>query len=224
MTTGRCSAPPRRRQRGAALVLALLLLLLLSGVVTTAFSDNQWQWRIASHQVSEERAEQAARSALTWAEDWLLSRPGDTRPLPCAAPCGTGAPVLGAGAAPARPERMNEAWWLNHGWADGYDPDAGASVTPRRRPGTPPGRWYVEEAHFEPGDPTDPTRPATSFYRVVARAARAPRGTPVVLEAVIARPWGQGAWSDALPADARRFCRQAPAPQPCGRMSWQRRQ
>ncbi len=214
----------RHRQTGAALLLAMLLLLLLSGVVTTAFSDNQWQLRIASHEVAEARAEAAARSALAWAEDWLLSRPGDQRPPPCPAACGAGTLVLAAGQAPADLESRGEAWWLGHAHADGIEPDTGVLLASRDHPGTPLGRWLVEEAHFEPANPAEPGQPDTSYYRIVARAARAPRGEAVVLEAIVARPWGDPAWLDALPGSSPGFCRQADAPVHCGRLAWRRRQ
>ncbi len=214
----------RDRQRGAALVLGLLFLFLLSGVVTAAFSDNQWQLRIASHELAEERAMQSARSALAWAEDWVLAQPGDQRPVPCPGQCGPSDPVLGAGLAPATPERRPETWWLGHAYADGFDPVAGASVVRRQRANTPPGRWIVEEVHFEPGDAHDPARPAVSYYRLVARAARAPRGEAVVLESIVARPWGEPAWSDDLPGGGPGFCNGVNAPDPCGRLAWRRRQ
>ena len=59
------------------LLLCLLFLVLLGGIVTVAFSDSRWELRMAAQGQSEVRALTAARSALAWAEAWLLSRPGD---------------------------------------------------------------------------------------------------------------------------------------------------
>lgn len=208
-----------RRHRGASLLLALVLLSLLSLLVTTAFSDNQWQLRIATHEIAEARALRAARSALTWAEEWLLSRPGDARPLPCPGPCAPGAAVLGPGAMPHDPGRLDEIWWLEHGHADGFDPVDGALVADRGSRRTPLGRWIVQEARFEAARGEHPAR---TWYRVVARAARAPRGAPVVLETIVARPWGEPGWTDALPAGDASFCRDPALHGPCGRLAWQR--
>ncbi len=210
------------RQGGSSLLLGLLLLALLSLLVTNAVSENHWNWRIASHEVAEARAESAARDALAWAEDWLMSLPGDARPEPCSGEC-AGVPVLAPGAVPASPETHGERWWLTNAHARGADPLTGGQLPTAGDPRTPPGRWLVEEAHFAPAGSLGAGVPDVGFYRIVARAARAPSGAPVVIEAVVARPWGDRAWSDPLPASGAAFCRGAGLPGPCGRMSWRRR-
>jgi Tfp pilus assembly protein PilX len=229
----------RPRQRGAALLLGLLMLSLLSLLVTQAWSDNRWHMRIASHEISQLRAEAAARSALNWAERWLLTRPGEDRPPACGGHC-RGLPILADRALPERPEELAESWWLDNALADGFDPDTGDQVVGRVPDGTPAGRWIIEEAQVTGEDDV----PTTVYYRIVARAARVPRGTPVVIESVLARPWGDAAWSDARsgPPDetetfgigrpvatsettrsrAGSFCRQPETPGHCGRLSWRR--
>ncbi len=208
------------RQRGTSLVLGLVLLALLTLLVTTAASDSLWQGRITTNQLGEERALRAARSAVAWAEQWLMSLPGDQRPAACTSPCGAGGAIHAAGALPASLEGQDEAWWQNHAQGDGFDPATGTQREDRRRPGTPPARWLVEEVHVEAGAGTD----TTVYYRIVARAARAPRGRPVFLELLVARPWGDLAWADALPRDDVSFCVDMELSAPCGRMAWRRRQ
>lgn len=210
-------------QRGAALVLGLLLLALLSLLVTNAWSQNRWQQRIATHEIGEARAEAAARSALRWAEDWLMSLPGDAPALPCTGAC-TDTVIFSAGSLPLPLESLGERWWLDHAHADGIDPVTGRQLAQRRGVGAVAGRWIIEEAHFDAAEARGVGSPATSYYRIVARAVRVPQGTPVVLEAIVARPWGELTWVDGLPAGAARFCRGATAPTPCGRLSWRRRQ
>lgn len=213
--------PPAHRQRGAALLLGLLLLSLLALLAGHAWSDNQWHLRAASQETSRLRAEAAARSALSWAERWLLTRPGTVAPPACDGAC-RGAPVRAPGRVPDRPQRLGETWWLDQAFADGFDPDAGVLVASRGLTDTPLGRWIIEEAHVraEGGGRT------TTYYRVVARAARAPRGAAVVIESILARPWGDPAWSDAPGAGpevpARSFCRDSATPSHCGRLSWRR--
>ncbi len=211
------------RQRGATLLLGMLLLAVFSLAVTTAWSDNQWQLRLGKNQSTEQRAVRAASSALEWAEAWLMNLPGDHRPVTCVAPCGPGEVILARGLGPDQPEQLAESWWLEHGYADGYEPVSRSVVAARQLPGSPVGRWLIEEVHFTAGDPADGA-PDTSYFRILARAARAPQGTPVVLETIVARPWGAVDWRDALPRSEDRFCGDLAGSSPCGRLAWQRRQ
>lgn len=210
-------------QRGATLLLGMLLLALLSLSVTSAFSDNQWQLRLSKNQTAEQRAERAAHSALEWAENWLMSLPGDSRPAICTDICAPGEIILGAGRLPVAPELRSETWWLDNGHLDGFDPVGGTLLATRQKPGSPAGRWLIEEAHLAPENPATGV-PAISYYRILARAPRMPRGKAVVLETVIARPWGAADWHDNLPGEGRHFCRQVGIPDHCGRLAWQRRQ
>jgi Tfp pilus assembly protein PilX len=201
----------------------MLLLALLSLAVGTAFSDNQWQLRISSNQWSEQRAEQAASSALSWAESWLMSQPGELRPLPCRSSCSAAQVILTDDALPPGLAGLNETWWLDNGHADGLEPASGTLLAARSIGGSPGGRWLVQEIHHEPADGAAGT-PEISYFRVTARAPRAPRGTPVLLETIVARPWGSAAWRDALPASGSGFCSAPGVPAHCGRLSWRRRQ
>jgi len=211
------------RQRGATLLLGMLLMAVLCLAVTSAFSDNQWQLRISANQANEARAVQAASSALRWGEDWLMNLAGTTRPTPCSSSCGADQPVLADGMVPATPTGLGEIWWLDRAHGDGREPVSAAHLADRRISGTPGGRWIIQELHHAPAD-LAAGRPAISYYRVVARAARVPRGTPIVLESIVARPWGAPQWTDALPRPPARFCDAADAPAHCGRLSWRRLQ
>lgn len=211
------------RQRGATLLLGMLLLALFSLAVTNAFSDNQWQLRLGNNQSAEQRALSAATSALEWAEQWLMGLPGELRPPTCTLPCNSGVVIIAEGSGPARPEQRGEIWWLDNAFHDGMEPLSGTLLEPRQVPGSPGGRWLIEEVHFTPGDPLT-GEPPTSYFRILARAPRAPRGAPVVLESIVARPWGMTDWQDDLPGNGPGFCRLAVSPEHCGRLAWQRRQ
>jgi Tfp pilus assembly protein PilX len=214
----------RRPQQGAGLLLALLLLTLLGGLVTHALQANQWQRRIASHEIAGARAEAAARSALEWAEQWLMHLPGDAPPActpgcdPSLDPLGV-APVALAGFAPLLD--LDERWWLDHAHADGFDPVSGSLLADRSSDQTPTGRWTVIPlAHPEAPTALDSGR-EIRYYRVLARAVPARRGEPVLVETVVARPWGDPRWQDTLPAGGSAFCAAPDAPRPCGRLRWQ---
>ena len=77
--SGMVTAGAVNNQRGSVLLLGLLFIAVLSLGVTTAFSDNRWQLKMSSNQWSEDRAIQAANSALNWGESWLMSQPGDVQ-------------------------------------------------------------------------------------------------------------------------------------------------
>ena len=216
----------RTHQRGASLLLALLLLALLSILVTHVLQANQWQRRIASHEIAGARAEAAAQSALSWAEQWLMRLPGDAPPT-CLGTCNPqlmnlGTPPLALKAFEQALE-LNEGWWLANGHADGFDPLSGQLQAVRRIQGTPIGRWVVILLH-DPAETTGQTDdPGIHYYRILARAVPAGRGQPVLIETIMARPWGSDHWRDGAHASGTTFCAQTDAPQPCGRLRWQQR-
>lgn len=212
----------RGGQRGASLLLALLLLALLGGLVTHALQANQWQRRIASHEIAAARAEVAAQSAARWAEQWLMHLPGEAPPN-CAVPCD---PLLeGPGAGPSdlgldSALELGERWWLDHAHADGFDPVSGRMLAVRGAGDSPIGRWTV--VPLEHPDAPTPLSADTEirYYRVLARAVPKRRGEPVLIETIVARPWGDARWRDALPLEGATFCVGNVAPRPCGRLRW----
>jgi Tfp pilus assembly protein PilX len=202
-----------------------LLLSAFTLLVGSAFSANQWQLRIQSNQSSEDKALLAARSAQRWAEQWLLRQAGSQRPLPCASDCGANDPLRLPQAMPAALESQSEHWWLANAFADGMDPAGVSPTVDRQQPGTPLGRWLIIEIHQSDG-PDDATGTTNvSYYRIVARAARAPRGTPVIVESILARPWGSIEFTAAVDeaGNSGLFCQRIQFPGHCGRMGWQRR-
>lgn len=212
-------------QRGMVLLMGLLLLASLSVLAIAAASDSQLQLRVAANLDREARALQAARAAGTWAEQWLLSLSQAPLPRACVTDCGEPAPVRVAGTYPARPEHEPETWWLDHGLADGIDPLDGTRLA--EAGDAPAGRWIVEELQREArADATTGTAVDVAWYRIVARAPMAPSGPAVVVESLLARPWGAAEWFDPLPraATSESFCAALWSRLPCGRQAWRRRQ
>jgi Tfp pilus assembly protein PilX len=205
------------------LLLGLLLLAGLSLLALAAASDSGLHLQASRNASSEQQALAAAQSANKWAEYWLLSQDGSSRIVPCAIGCSSNQPVRSAGNYPPLPEYQPESWWLEHGHADGFDPVSGQRLALRSAGRQPLGRWIIEELHFQAA--AGPQQPALSYYRITARAVQADSGTPVVVESILARPWGNASWRDALPRrfDQPMFCLALMDDTDCGRRVWQRR-
>ena len=212
----------RQRQSGFVLLLSVLLLSVFGLMVGTAFSASQWQFRVQGNRNAEELALLAARSAQQWAERWLLSQEGSIRPLPCPAQCQPGQAIWSAEQL-SEPAQKTEIWWLDNAMADGFEPASGIRLEDRKSPRTPLGRWVISELHISPKE-TDTSPSTVVYYRITARAARTAKGTPVVLESIIARPFGDVRLSIPLsePAASARFCLLAGPSNQCGRMAWRR--
>lgn len=210
-------------QTGMALLLGLLLLAGLSLLALAAASDSGLQLQASRNVSSEQQAISAALSANAWAEHWLLSRDGGTRIEPCPSACGTTRPIRAANSYPPLPEYQDESWWLEHGHADGFDPVSGQRIALRYAGDQPVGRWIIEELLYQP--PAQPGQAALSYYRITARAVQVDSGTAVVVESILARPWGESDWRDELPRqhDQPLFCLTLPHDTDCGRRAWQRR-
>jgi Tfp pilus assembly protein PilX len=203
-----------------------LLLILLGVLVTHALQANQWQRRIATHEIWADRAEAAAQSASRWAEQWLMHLPGE-RPPACADACDPlpgHSPAAGTLKGLDSALGLDESWWLDHAHADGFDPLSARLLAARGINGSPIGRWLVIPLEH-PGGPMPVSQGAEiRYYRILARAVPARRGAPVLIETIVARPWGDADWRDALPVDGgTRFCATPEAPRPCGRLRWQQR-
>lgn len=211
------------RERGVTLLLGVLLLATLSLVVLSAASASGLQIRISNNNSQEQQALAQARSASHWAERWLLGQPGTQRLPPCAASCTAQQVVRAAGSYPPLLEHQSEAWWLTHGHADGFDPASGQRLAQRTPSDIPAGRWLIEEVHHETSAAGSSNE--ISYYRILARGVAASGGPPVVVESIIARPWGQADWQDPLPRESHTvlFCHGLLPATPCGRRSWQRR-
>lgn len=210
-----------RRESGATLLLGLLLLTALSLLGLAAITDSTLQLRMAGNLEAEEAALQRARSALAWGERWLLSLDGAARPAPCAASCDPAVPIHEAHQGLV-PERQEDRWWQDHSLADGHDPAQGRLVADRTPTSAPEARWRVEQLHVTPADGATPE---LAWYRVLAWAPRTGFTEPVLLESILARPWGDGAWRDALERSRAEpsFCMDLQVTVDCGRRAWRRR-
>ncbi len=213
------------REKGMALLLCVLLLAALSLVAIAGAGDSRIQVRVAGNVSAERDARRAAESALAWAESWLHGLDGSAQPAPCPPDCGPGNPILAVDQLPPLVEHQSETWWLDNALADGIDPLSGTRLAERGRSLGPVGRWLIEEVHFEPAGQNGSGSPAVTYYRVIARATPRTAGTPVVVESIIARPWGDTRWRGAFPGGpgTPAYCIGIAVPAHCGRMAWRRK-
>jgi type IV pilus assembly protein PilX len=76
----------RRSQRGVVLITSMLLLLVVTIMALSMFRSFGIQERIAGNMREKQRALQAAVSAQTYAEQWLISNAAISSPVACAPP------------------------------------------------------------------------------------------------------------------------------------------
>jgi len=81
MITSACRV--RHLQRGVVLVSALLLLLVVTIMALSMFRGFGMQEKVAGNMREKQRALQAAESAQTYAENWLITNSGSSVPVVC---------------------------------------------------------------------------------------------------------------------------------------------
>jgi type IV pilus assembly protein PilX len=77
---------PPQLQRGVVLVTSLLLLVVVTIMALSMFRGFGIQEKMAGNMREKQRALQAAVSAQTYAEQWLIANSGTSPPVVCAAP------------------------------------------------------------------------------------------------------------------------------------------
>jgi type IV pilus assembly protein PilX len=77
---------PPQLQQGVVLITSLLLLVVVTIMALSMFRGFGIQEKVAGNMREKQRALQAAVSAQTYAEQWLISNSGTSPPVVCAAP------------------------------------------------------------------------------------------------------------------------------------------
>ena len=208
---------------GAALLLCLLLLTALTMLGLAAASDAYLQDRMAGNLEHAGRSKRIAESSLSWAEDWLFSLDGSQRPVACSDNCRTADVIRMTGVYPPAPEYANVQWWRDNAFAAGHDP-VSDELLAVAFPGDS-GFWIIEEVRFESAPEPDRERPDIAYYRIISRGADRRDRNVIVTESIVARPWGDPGWSDALPQmpGHTSLCRRHDIAGPCGRLAWRQR-
>lgn len=209
------------RAGGAALLLYLLFLAPISLLGFTAASDAYLQQRMAGNRWADARALGLADAAAAWAAAWLDGLDGTAPPTPCAPPCPDGTVIRVADAGDGRGHR-DAGWWAANGQAYGADPGSGHRLAPPLAAGA--AFWTIEELHIEAPVEAGGAAAEIGWYRITAFGAVPQGHAASVVEAIVARPWGDAAWSVPLPPRRSQppLCAGPEVPAPCGRHAWRR--
>ena len=223
-------AGPRIRHfkadQGAVLLICLLMLAALTLLGLAAASDHTLQDRMSNNLVEAALAGQSANTALSWGEQWLLSRPGSERPAACPDTCTQGDIIRAQGGHGPFPEHQNLNWWQLNAHPTGKDPLTGVIVDAALAGQGAHAYWLIEEVHLSIDTQADDTKVETAYYRILARGAGRDPATGssrfAISQSIIARPWGDAAWTDAFPpsGQAYSFCNLEDMTTPCGRLAW----
>lgn len=210
-------------QGGAVLLLCLMLLMALSLLGLAAASDSQLQQRASGNIQFLADRQWLAERTLAWAETWLMSLPGESRPLPCAESCSVVQAIRPGGHFSGDPLNIDFGWWQSHAVRAGFAPDRSTEFPFSGIPESLSGYWVIEEIHLDETPEFESTVSALAWYMITA-AAGSDRGEPFsISQSIVARPWGDAAFSNPLtasPPDSN-FCTSLAAGTPCGRQAWQ---
>jgi len=212
--------------QGAVLLICLLMLAALTLLGLAAASDHTLQDRMSNNLVEAALAGQSSNTALSWGEQWLLSRPGSERPAACTDNCTQGDIIRAKGGHGPFPENQNLNWWQLNAHPTGKDPLTGAIVDPSMAGQGAHAYWLIEEVHVSSDTQAEDTTVETAYYRILARGTGRDPATGssrfAISQSIIARPWGDDAWTDAFPQSSQvnSFCSVENMAAPCGRLAW----
>ena len=224
-------AKPRRLIRasnGPVLLICIMLLAAVTLLGLAAASDYFLQERMSNNLAGGAYAEQSANAALEWGEAWLLGLAGSERPAACNDPCAESDIIRNAGDYGPAPEQQESVWWQQHGFAAGYDPVSGALLDAVQADMANRAYWLIEEIHvgsWQPDEVPAPEQdPGTEmgYYRIYASGSALHSMRFSVTESIVARPWGNSAWTDEFPRprNVPNFCYRDQPVAPCGRVAW----
>jgi Tfp pilus assembly protein PilX len=199
-----------------------MLLVALTLLGLAAASDSILQDRMTNNLVENGRLHHAANAALGWGESWLHGQPGGSRPQACETDCPPFGVIRIAGSLGVNPAYQPLDWWQAQAFREGSDPLTGAVLVPTGMEN--PGYWLIEELLVTPGTGVEGAQPETGYYRLLARADDSGSNAYAVTESIVARPWGDPAWTDPFPGPAAYtpYCIQAELRPGCGRLSWRK--
>ena len=134
-------------------------------------SDHTLQDRMSNNLVEAALAGRSANTALSWGEQWLLSRPGSERPAACTDTCTQADIIRAQGGHGSLPEHQNLNWWRLNAHSTGKDPLTGAIVDEALVAQGAHAYWLIEEVHLSIDTQADDTKVETAYYRILARGA-----------------------------------------------------
>ena len=208
---------------GAVLMLCLLLLIALGLLGLAAASDHLLQTRMTGNLDDQGRADQSAASALAWGEAWLFGLAGEDRVSACSTACESDQVIRASGSFGSQLEQKSLDWWRQNAFRSGLDPVTGSVLDGFESGPLGGGYWLIEELHDLP-KAEDGLSPETVYYRVMARGLSQPGGSWAVTESIIARPWGDAAFTQPFPAGPGQagLCTLLTGLSDCGRRGWRK--
>ena len=213
--------PPRtlQHQTGMALLICLIFLTALTLLGISASADAILQKKLAANLQEAERAKQAALSALSWAEHWLLEQDG-LAPVSCTETC-EGFHVHGPGDLPPKPEFKNLDWWLGHGHEAGINPVNGDRITTVSAGSIDPSLWIIEIIHSSPASEDGSTH-LQIWYRLLARGSGRTNAAVSVIESTLVRSWPSNDGTGSIDTPGANTCPGSGKSAKCGRVSWRK--
>ena len=220
--------PLIRVSSGAVLLFCIMLLAAVNLLGLAAASDYFLQERMSNNLAGGAYAEQSANAALEWGEAWLMSLAGSERPVACNEPCAQSDIIRVEGAYGPTPQQQDPLWWQQHGFAAGHDPVSGTLLDAFQAEMANEAYWLIEEIHLGSlalgEEPESKEIPGTElgYYRIYASGSAQHSMRFSVTQSIVARPWGNAAWTDVFPRprNASNFCYRDQPVSPCGRVAW----
>lgn len=168
------------------LLLCLIFLTALTLLGLSASAEAILQNKLSANLRESEYAKQSALSALSFAENWLLSLEG-LPPEICNTTC-IGLKLHASDGLPENPEFMDLSWWETQGHEAGIDPQTAERVSHSVVASISPPYWVIEAVHETPaaeGESTD----VQVWYRILARGSGRTTAGVSVVESIVVRAW-----------------------------------
>jgi len=175
-----------KAQNGMVLLLCLIFLTALTLLGLSASAEAILQNKLSANLRESELAKQSALSALSFAENWLMSLDGPA-PEICNTVC-IGLKIHAADSLPENPESKDLSWWEAQGHEAGIDPQTAERVSQNLVGSTSPAFWVIEVMHEKPSSESESTD-LRVWYRILARGSGKTSTGVSVIESIIVRNW-----------------------------------
>ena len=175
-----------KTQNGMVLLLCLIFLTALTLLGLSASAEAILQNKLSANLRESEYAKQSALSALSFAENWLLSLEG-LAPEICNTTC-IGLKLHASDSLPGNPEFKDLSWWEAQGHEAGVDPLTAERTSHTTATGISPSFWVIEVIHERPS-PESESIDLQVWYRILARGSGRTTAGVSVVESIVVRAW-----------------------------------
>lgn len=197
------------------LLFCLIFLTALTLLGLSASAEAILQNRLTTNLQQTERAKQSALTAMSFAEDWLLTLEGPA-PEICSTSC-PGLRLHSKESLLANPEFQDLSWWQVQGHEAGIDPVSGERIEPLSGDTNIPSYWIIQTAHEIPPAESE-TSELQVWYRIIARGSGRTNASVSVIESMVVRSWASIEAIESSEVDIR--CPGVVSTAMCERVSW----